>query len=1071
LFFFFLGFQATAQTVIWSEDFNSYNDKTTSGTAGGTVGGDWQTAGYEENWWPSNYVTGVYVNSHYLIGRYTSKSGRTKFETGSIAISGYYSVKVSMQISSSVNLENEDSLQLFYVLDGGTPILFFNRGGNISADNVTTSIDLSAGYSTLVVYAVIQNNQEDEYYGIDNIVMEGCPNVELDCSDKTVYTTPVNGRILYFPMNGASSSEVTNTEGSSGWVQNGFTWDSGVLCNALYLDGADDYVSFSSNDVNALTDFSISAWVYWNGSTEHWSRIFDFGASSTVNMFLTTDANDGYLRFAMTKGGNGAEERITTQTTLSENWHHLVVTLEGSVGTLYLDGEVIGTNTGMTLTPAVLSTSAWLDYLWIGRSQYSADPYFNGLIDEFLIYNRALTKGEVKTLAATGTGEVYVSAPLSGGCGTVTTTPRLAGPFTTGAYTVAWEATDGNSTASCTQKITVVDNNDLVTITTQPVETTWCSGDEANYTVGVTDLDASYQWEATNTASASWWTVGNDKVYSFTAEPYYETEGWKLRVIVSSGRCSIVSDEVAILVNDTKPSVPIGSSPQDFCGVTNPTIANLVATGTNIQWYNVATGGTPLNDTDPLVDGTYYASQTVDGCESDDRLAITVTVGEVTVTCPSNTSYDCYSGLPVIADFGDLVDAGGSYTNTCGELTDLSLEVKDVIVPSTSSASGNCEVERTFTVTDGTTALDSCTQIITLTGTTPPSFRDADGSDYLPAYTSTTPGCVQEIPLPDFEGSCSGVTYSVTQVSGTTVSDLAIDTDAKVLTGTFPAGTYTLEWTIDDVCGYGTATANQLVEVTQPEITYDGFALDELPDGVGSGVKPMSSSTHTYTVDGATASDGYTYRWTITKDSDASVAYATGSGNSETNISVEFTAADYDQGSYTIEVIKSNGSCSVTLERSIEVQINSFDASVTGENSLCQSGETSTATQIKWTVTFPAIDSEPFDFNYTITLNGSTACTGSVSEITYTSSSFDHDSGCAPSGSSATPPFIEIDKSADSYELTVSYTVPNQTATDFDYGIQITASDKYAVSDPEVENDSFSTTAHGVPATSAITTD
>jgi hypothetical protein len=472
-----------------------------------------------------------------------------------------------------------------------------------------------------------------------------------------------------------------------------------------------------------------------------------------------------------------------------------------------------------------------------------------------------------------------------------------------------------------------------------------------------------------------------------------------------------------------------------------------------------------------LAAGDYTLTVSSGSCSGETSFTVDVDDRTAAITCPPDGELACATGIPDINSFYVFFEEGGLLESNCNDTTGLSLEVKDVIVPSTSSASGNCEVERTFTVTDGTTALDSCTQIITLTGTTPPSFRDADGSDYLPAYTSTTPGCVQEIPLPDFEGSCSGVTYSVTQVSGTTVSDLAIDTDAKVLTGTFPAGTYTLEWTIDDVCGYGTATANQLVEVTQPEITYDGFALDELPDGVGSGVKPMSSSTHTYTVDGATASDGYTYRWTITKDSDASVAYATGSGNSETNISVEFTAADYDQGSYTIEVIKSNGSCSVTLERSIEVQINSFDASVTGENSLCQSGETSTATQIKWTVTFPAIDSEPFDFNYTITLNGSTACTGSVSEITYTSSSFDHDSGCAPSGSSATPPFIEIDKSADSYELTVSYTVPNQTATDFDYGIQITASDKYAVSDPEVENDSFSTTAHGVPATSAITTD
>jgi hypothetical protein len=1002
LFFFVLGFQATAQTVIWSEDF-SYSNFTIIGNGSPAIT-TWTTDGF------GNYFLGTYVYQNQLNGYLTKYYGYTTWEISStdpIEISSYQNVSVTMDLSKTGQLEGDDYIQVQYKVDNGT-WTDFPTNGYISDDFRSCKASVSGlSGASLFLRIVMDNGYYDghtEDYWVDNIIVTGeLPSTAPDC------TNPVD------PLDGQSDIPLNK----------GLSWNAAAQTTGYYLyfgtnnppSSIEDGTSITSTNYSPAADLEPNTTYYWQVVPYN-----SYGSASSCDVW------------SFTTGATAVEDTVVKQ--LFNEGKNLVFNFPFDKCAIISDGILIVTIQG--------DINERNEFYYIndenGRigqiGPTNSDP--NNDCD-FTTKVYTIPQADMQALAADNT-LTFIADPSDGvneSC--PSDDPSYVEMSLQYSYAVLPSCSISTPSPVCANEQDIV-----------------ISGPERmyNYAWSITSGDAVIDGASdSNTVLVD--AGSNDFTISLTIESY--------------PGCSATCSKT-ITVN-TVPSAPVGETTQNFCNMTTPTVANLVATGTNIQWYNVATGGTPLDDTELLTDGTYYASQTMDGCESNDRLAITVTVGEVTVTCPSNTSYDCYSGLPVIADFGDLVDAGGSYTNTCGELTDLSLEVKDVIVPSTSSASGNCEVERTFTVTDGTTALDSCTQIITLTGTTPPSFRDADGSDYLPAYTSTTPGCVQEIPLPDFEGSCSGVTYSVTQVSGTTVSDLAIDTDAKVLTGTFPAGTYTLEWTIDDVCGYGTATANQLVEVTQPEITYDGFALDELPDGVGSGVKPMSSSTHTYTVDGATASDGYTYRWTITKDSDASVAYATGSGNSETNISVEFTAADYDQGSYTIEVIKSNGSCSVTLERSIEVQINSFDASVTGENSLCQSGETSTATQIKWTVTFPAIDSEPFDFNYTITLNGSTACTGSVSEITYTSSSFDHDSGCAPSGSSATPPFIEIDKSADSYELTVSYTVPNQTATDFDYGIQITASDKYAVSDPEVENDSFSTTAHGVPATSAITTD
>lgn len=69
------------------------------------------------------------------------------------------------------------------------------------------------------------------------------------------------------------------------------------------------------------------------------------------------------------------------------------------------------------------------------------------------------------------------------------------------------------------------------------------------------------------------------------------------------------------------------TSAQDFCS--GATVANLVATGTALQWYAASTGGNALLSTDVLATGTYYVSQTLSTIESD-RTPVAVTVGNTT---------------------------------------------------------------------------------------------------------------------------------------------------------------------------------------------------------------------------------------------------------------------------------------------------------------------------------------------------------------------------------------------------------------------------------------------------------
>lgn len=178
----------------------------------------------------------------------------------------------------------------------------------------------------------------------------------------------------------------------------------GKIGNAVKLSGNGEYAALPTGVVSSLNDFTISTWVNPSAAST-WSRIFDFGAGTSANMFLTVDGGGSGLRFAITKAGNGVEQQLTGGGQLPLNtWSHVTVTLSGNTGRLYLNGNLVATNTNMTLHPAALGNT---NQNWIGRSQYP-DPYLNGTVDDFQIYDHALTAAEVGTLAGgqAGAGNV-----------------------------------------------------------------------------------------------------------------------------------------------------------------------------------------------------------------------------------------------------------------------------------------------------------------------------------------------------------------------------------------------------------------------------------------------------------------------------------------------------------------------------------------------------------------------------------------------------------------------------------------------------------------------------------------
>ena len=88
---------------------------------------------------------------------------------------------------------------------------------------------------------------------------------------------------------------------------------------------------------------------------------------------------------------------------------------------------------------------------------------------------------------------------------------------------------------------------------------------------------------------------------------------------------------------------PVVEKRQAFSSTSNPTVANLVATGTNVKWFAAATGGTQLATNTPLTYTNFYASQTINGTESE-RAACQVFVGDIALrTLPFHENFSNYT--------------------------------------------------------------------------------------------------------------------------------------------------------------------------------------------------------------------------------------------------------------------------------------------------------------------------------------------------------------------------------------------------------------------------------------------
>jgi len=156
----------------------------------------------------------------------------------------------------------------------------------------------------------------------------------------------------------------------------------------LNLSGASQYVNLPGGVGGFQT---ISGWVKWNGGNP-WQRVFDFGVDTLHFVMLTPLDGTGNMQCALTTDGSSYTQVIQGSTPLPIGaWTHLAAVFDGRQGILYTNGRVAVINNSINLLPSdVAATGAFL-----GRSQFTADPYFNGQVDSLKLNSRPLAPAEL----------------------------------------------------------------------------------------------------------------------------------------------------------------------------------------------------------------------------------------------------------------------------------------------------------------------------------------------------------------------------------------------------------------------------------------------------------------------------------------------------------------------------------------------------------------------------------------------------------------------------------------------------------------------------------------------------
>jgi len=212
-----------------------------------------------------------------------------------------------------------------------------------------------------------------------------------------VTTRKEEGLVGYWHLDEGTSTLAYDNSGygNNGTLYNTPTWQTSNNCRAggcLDFNGTNEYVGVSSN--NTLDLSSVGSVAVWINIPSSWSgSLYPNVVSKGANAGWDTD---GWSIYAFGPASNaigigfrngGTVKNVSFTNSLKDQWIHIVGVWNGSNIYIYENG-VLKNSSAQTISPPVTSYP-----VTIGRDNGS--QYFDGLIDEVRIYNRALSVTEI----------------------------------------------------------------------------------------------------------------------------------------------------------------------------------------------------------------------------------------------------------------------------------------------------------------------------------------------------------------------------------------------------------------------------------------------------------------------------------------------------------------------------------------------------------------------------------------------------------------------------------------------------------------------------------------------------
>jgi surface protein len=197
------------------------------------------------------------------------------------------------------------------------------------------------------------------------------------------------GLVAWYPFDGNASDMSSN--GNHGTV-NGATLGTdrhGQTGMAYDFDGVNDKIIVNGTWPSGNSSRSVSVWYK---APSHNGNIFTFGNGLLQKARFSVGLNFNNIHGSLGFIGQGSDQ-IFSVNGLYDSWNMILLTYDGLLGNLYLNGGILSESFNY-----ILETNGSMPLIIGSNSLNRNDEFFLGSIDQVHIYDRALSAFEVQTL-------------------------------------------------------------------------------------------------------------------------------------------------------------------------------------------------------------------------------------------------------------------------------------------------------------------------------------------------------------------------------------------------------------------------------------------------------------------------------------------------------------------------------------------------------------------------------------------------------------------------------------------------------------------------------------------------